>query len=386
MQHVFIIGSKGIPAKYGGFETFVDNLTAKQKNKNIEYHVACMGDNREEFAYNNSHCFNIKVPPIGAAKAVYYDLAAFRYCLKYIRRNHIEHPIIYVLACRIGPFIGYLKKQLELLGGHLFVNPDGHEWKRSKWNFLIKKYWKISEKYMVKHAELLICDSKNIERYIKKDYKKFSPRTTYIAYGAEIEASVLKNDNEKFLRWCRDKKVASNGYYLVVGRFVPENNYEVMITEFMKSRTTKDLVLITNIEHNRFYNELKGKTGFDRDSRIKFVGTVYDKELLKKIREQAYGYIHGHEVGGTNPSLLESLAATDMNILVKVGFNREVGEEGAVYWGKEPGSLSGILNRLEHLPEEERKEYGMRAKARIKEHFSWDKIVSDYERLFLSNR
>ncbi len=154
----------------------------------------------------------------------------------------------------------------------------------------------------------------------------------------------------------------------------------------MKSRTTKDLVLITNIEHNRFYNELKGKTGFDRDSRIKFVGTVYDKELLKKIREQAYGYIHGHEVGGTNPSLLESLAATDMNILVKVGFNREVGEEGAVYWGKEPGSLSGILNRLEHLPEEERKEYGMRAKARIKEHFSWDKIVSDYERLFLSNR
>ena len=73
MQHVFIIGSKGIPAKYGGFETFVDNLTAKQTNKAIEYHVACMGDNREEFAYNNSHCFNIKVPPIGAAKAVYYD-------------------------------------------------------------------------------------------------------------------------------------------------------------------------------------------------------------------------------------------------------------------------------------------------------------------------
>ena len=386
MQHVFIIGSKGIPSKYGGFETFVDNLTAKQTSENIEYHVACMGDNNEEFSYNNSHCFNIKVPSLGAAKAVFYDLAALRYCLRYIEKNNIEHPIIYVLACRIGPFIGYYKKQILALGGKLYINPDGHEWKRSKWNCFIKKYWKISEKYMVKNAQLLICDSKNIQRYIKKDYKRFNPNTVYIAYGAEIEPSILKNNSEKFVRWCRDRAVNPNGYYLVVGRFVPENNYEIMITEFMKSKTKKDLVLITDIEHNKFYNELNKKTGFDMDSRIKFVGTVYDKELLKKIREQAYGYIHGHEVGGTNPSLLESMAATDLNILVKVGFNREVGENGAIYWSKDSGALSKVLDKLEELSDKEKQKYGIKAKTRIKQHFSWKKIENDNETLFLKKQ
>lgn len=384
MQHVFIIGSKGIPARYGGFETFVDNLTAKQKSKDIVYHVACMGDMEEECSYNDSHCFGIRVPNIGAAKAVYYDVAAFQYCLKYIKNHNIKHPIVYVLACRIGPFIGHFRKQLKAYGGKLYVNPDGHEWKRSKWNGLIKRYWKYSEKYMVKNADLLICDSKNIEQYIQKDYAMYRPTTTYIAYGAEIEASILRNNHETFVKWCKEKMVSPNEYYLVVGRFVPENNYEIMITEFMKSTTKKDLVLITNVENNQFYSELKKKTGFDQDPRIKFVGTVYNRELLKKIREQAYGYIHGHEVGGTNPSLLESLAATDLNLLVNVGFNREVAEQGAVYWKKKAGNLANLLNQLDGLSESERATYGIEAKKRIKEQFSWEKIVRDYEDLFLS--
>ena len=95
-------------------------------------------------------------------------------------------------------------------------------------------------------------------------------------------------------------------YYLVVGRFVPENNYETMIREFMKSSSKKDFAIITNV-NERFLDELEQKLHFRDDSRIKFVGTVYNQELLMKIRENAYGYFHGHEVGGTNPSLLEAL-------------------------------------------------------------------------------
>lgn len=93
-------------------------------------------------------------------------------------------------------------------------------------------------------------------------------------------------------------------------------------------------MLITNVEQNKFYEELREKTGFEKDKRIKFVGTVYDQELLKKIREDAYGYFHGHEVGGTNPSLLEALGSTQLNLLLDVGFNREVAEDGAMYWSK----------------------------------------------------
>ena len=115
---------------------------------------------------------------------------------------------------------------------------------------------------------------------------------------------------------------------------MPENNYETMIAEFMKSTTSKKLVIITNIEKNKFYERLKQKTEFYKDERIKFVGTVYNKDLLKEIRKNAYGYLHGHEVGGTNPSLLEALATTNLNLLLDVGFNREVAMDGALYFNK----------------------------------------------------
>ena len=384
MKHVFIIGSKGIPANYGGFETFVEKLTEQQKSKDIKYHVSCLADNDNEFEHNGARCFNVKVPDIGPAKAVYYDIVALKECIKYIKENKIESPIVYILACRIGPFVGKYKKQLKKLGGTLFVNPDGHEWKRAKWNAAIRRYWKISEKLMVKHADLLVCDSINIENYIKEDYKQYNPKTTFIAYGADVEQSKLADDNSKLLEWYNEKKVQAKEYYLGVGRFVPENNYETMIIEFMKSNTEKDFVLITNVEQNNFYEELKTKTQFDKDPRVKFVGTVYNQELLKKIRENAYGYFHGHEVGGTNPSLLEALASTDINLLLNVGFNREVAEETALYWEKSSGNLAKMIDYTDTLTIEERYSLGLKSTKRITTFYNWKHIIDKYEMQFLA--
>lgn len=382
MKNIFIIGSKGIPAKYGGFETFVDKLTEYRKNDEIMYHVSCMGKDYDEFEYNNSRCFNVKVPNIGPAKAVYYDIAALKQCIKYIEKNNVENAKIYILACRIGPFIGWYKRKLEKMNIPLFVNPDGHEWKRAKWNAIIRRYWKVSERLMVKHADLLICDSINIEKYIQEDYKQYNPKTTFIAYGADLEKSKLEDNDSTLLEWYKKKDVKSKEYYLVVGRFVPENNYETMIVEFMKSKTKKDFVLITNVEENKFYDELKSKTGFENDKRIKFVGTVYDQELLKKIRENAYGYFHGHEVGGTNPSLLEALASTDLNLLLDVGFNREVALDGAIYFTKQLGNLAKKINSLELTDKKEIIELGLKARKRIESEYTWEKIVAEYENLF----
>ena len=382
MKNVFVIGSKGIPARYGGFETFVEKLTEKQISKEIKYHVSCLANDTREFEHNGARCFNVNVPNIGPAKAVYYDIMALRECIKYIKANNVENAIVYILACRIGPFIGYYKKQLKKLDATLFINPDGHEWKRGKWNAAIRQYWKISEKLMVKHADLLVCDSVNIEKYIKEDYKQYNPKTTFIAYGADIEKSILADDDEKLISWYKEKGVRAKEYYLVVGRFVPENNYETMITEFMKSKTKKDFVLITNVEQNKFYEQLREKTGFDKDSRIKFVGTVYDQELLKKIRENAYGYFHGHEVGGTNPSLLEALATTDLNLLFDVGFNKEVAEDSALYFSKEDGMLANLIDN--ELKEDEIKELGNKARKRINSEYTWNKIVDKYEKLLLN--
>ena len=385
-QHIFIIGSKGIPAAYGGFETFVEKLTEYRKQENIQYHVAVLSDHTEEYEHNGAHCFCIKVPNVGSAKAIYYDCAALKYSIQYCK-NHpeIQQPIFYVLACRIGPFISHFKKQIRALGGKLYVNPDGHEWKRAKWNKAIRKYWKYSESKMVKHADLLICDSVNIEKYIKEEYARYSPKTTFIAYGSETSRSALKDDDKKWVSWCKGHHVKPKEYYLVVGRFVPENNYETMIREFMKAKTKKTFVLVTNVTE-KFRNELEEITHFLNDSRINFVGTVYDQELLKKIRENAYGYFHGHEVGGTNPSLLEALGSTDLNLLLGVGFNREVAGDAALYWSKKAGSLAKMIEKADEMTDEEILSYGKKAKRRIQNAYTWDIIVDKYEKIFIKNR
>jgi len=381
-ENIFIIGSNGIPANYGGFETFVENLTYKKISKNIKYHVACLAKDNKEFEYNNARCFNVKVPNIGPAKAIYYDLAALGKSIKYIKNNKITNVTIYLLGSTIGAFMGYYKRKLQKMKIKLYVNPDGCEWKRDKWNYFVKKYLKLSEKVMVKHADLTICDSINIEKYIKEEYKKYSPNTTFIAYGSDIQENETKESIKQLEDWYNQKNVTKNEYYLIVGRFVPENNYETMIKEFIKSNTKKDLVIITNVEENKFYEELKQKTNFDKDKRIKFVGTVYNDTLLKQIRKNAYGYIHGHEVGGTNPSLLEALATTNLNLLYEVNFNKEVAKQAALYWNKEENNLSSLLNNTEHMSKEEINQLGIKAKNRIKEEYSWEKIVKQYESIF----
>ncbi|GCD10978.1 beta 1-4 rhamnosyltransferase Cps2T [Clostridium tagluense] len=383
MKNIFIIGSKGIPANYGGFETFVDKLTLYKKNEAIKYHVACLNVRNEEFYYNRARCFNVQVKEIGSAKAVLYDLQALSKSIKYIKDNNLSNSIILILACRIGPFLCFYKKELKDLGIKLYVNPDGHEWKRSKWIAPIRAYWKFSEKLMVKHADLQICDSRGIEDYIKSEYKVYNPKTTFIAYGAEIGRSNLSENDAIITDWFNKFLVKRKSYYLIVGRFVPENNYETMIREFMKSDVHKDLVIITNLEKNKFYERLLKATNFTSDKRVKFVGTVYDNELLKKIREEAFVYLHGHEVGGTNPSLLEALSSTDINLLLGVNFNKEVGKEGALYFSKQDGDLASTINKAEKLKENEIETMSRTAKNIIEQFYSWDKIVNDYEELFL---
>ena len=394
VRHVFVVGSKGIPGSYGGYETFMDRLTEyHQSERSLKYHVACKAKPGEKgrFEYHNADCFRVNVPNIGPAQAIYYDLAALEDCASYIKRNRIANFVVYVLACRIGPFAAHYQCLFHKLGGKLYVNPDGHEWMRAKWSKPVRWYWKWSESLMVRHADLLVCDSVNIEKYIHKEYDGKGgpenggrdPKTTFIAYGAETRKSILSDDDPKLLGWFKAKGLEPGSYYLVVGRFVPENNYKTMIREFMKSNTERSFALVTNVS-DRFLQELKAKTHFDADPRIKFVGTVYDRELLMKIREDAYAYFHGHEVGGTNPSLLEALGSTDLNLLLDVGFNREVAEDAALYWTKRPGNLARLIDRADRMGPDGIHGLGNRAKKRIRNAYSWQHIANQYKNLFLN--
>lgn len=382
MQHVFIIGSRGLPAQYGGFETFVDQLVSHQVSPDIQYHVACLSNDQAyyHFDYKGVDCYTIKAPKLGPARVIAYDMMAINYALKFIKKQRIEKPIFYVLGNTIGAFVAPFARKIHKLGGQFYINPDGLEWKRAKWAKPIQAYLKYSEKIMTRHADLVISDNPGIESYIKDAYPWSN--TTYIAYGTDLSPTSLNSQDRKVREFYHKWQTQEKNYYLILGRFVPENNYETAIREFMTSSTKRDLVIICNHEGSPYFEELRARTGFDQDPRVKFVGTVYDQDLLKYIRKGAFAYIHGHEVGGTNPGLLEALAQTDLNLVLGVSFNQTVAKDTAQYWTKETGNLAHLIDQVDCL--EDVSEWGQRAKANMKQNFTWEKIVGEYEELFLS--
>ncbi|CYU72617.1 beta 1-4 rhamnosyltransferase Cps2T [Streptococcus suis] len=381
MKHVFIIGSRGLPAKYGGFETFVQQLVSHQKSGKICYHVACLSDtsHHQHSTYLGADCFTINPPKLGPARVIAYDMMAIAYALKIIKEQQIKRPIFYILGNTIGGFIVPFAKQIHSVNGILFVNPDGLEWKRAKWAKPVQKYLKFSEKMMVKYADLIIADNEGIEDYIQSEYS--ATNTRFIAYGTDLSPTKLTKESEQVRQYFTNWGIREKEFYLIIGRFVPENNYLVAIKEFMKSDTKRDLVIVANHEGSAYFQKLKDETGLASDKRIKFVGTVYDQELLKYLRQECRAYIHGHEVGGTNPSLLEALAQTNENLVLDVDFNRKVALEGAHYWRKESGNLSQLINQIDE--QMEAKNLGDIAKKHMRESYTWEKIVQEYEELFL---
>lgn len=379
-KHIFIIGSRGLPAKYGGFETFVEELVKHQSNQNIKYHVACQSENSDievvdgHFDYLGADCFVINVPSIGPARVIAYDVLAINAALKQIKDEQIIEPIFYILGNTIGGIIGHYAHKIHKVGGKLLVNPDGLEWKRTKWPKPVRRYLKHAEKKMVRCADMIISDNQGILDYLRAEYGQVTSKV--IAYGTETEISSL--DFSITL-----EEFGVEDYYLIVGRFVPENNYETLIRSFMASNTENDLVIITNYEGNTFYDILLQKTQFDQDKRIKFVGTVYDQDELRYIREHALAYLHGHEVGGTNPGLLEAMWSTSVNLVLDVNFNRETAGDAVLYFNKD--ELTQKINQIENLSDIERNDLQNKSRSRIQERYMWDMICAQYEELFVES-
>lgn len=401
VRDVYIIGAKSI-GQYGGFESFVLNLLKHHEAENrIRYHVACKANGSghmdpallpgavrtgdDSFTYCGAECKLIDIPEsLGAAQAIYYDLSALKWVCSDIESHHINSPIVYILASRIGPFERRYVKRIHAAGGLIYQNPDGHEDWRGKWNPIIRRYWKFSEKNAVKNADLVVCDSLNIENYIREEYAVLNPQTVFIAYGTDVRDNSGDDPDvvTRYDDWLNDHKLTDGQFYLSVGRFVPENNYETMIREFMMCSTNRMYAIITTAD-DAYASKLQGKLNYRSDSRIRFVGTVYDRELLTYIRTRAYAYIHGHEVGGTNPSLLESMGTTDLNLLYDVGFNREVAEDTALYWTKDKGDMASLIDRVDSMDVSEREAMGTSARQRMREHYNWTLICDKYADIFL---
>lgn len=377
MKHIFIIGSRGYKANYGGFETFVTKLVDNYNDSNVIFHVSGLSNDKN--ILNNkindnliSDSFNIKAN--GGLKMLLCTIKSFLFYIKYIKKNNINNCYIYVLGLKLGPLLKIYKNKLKRYGITILVNPDGLEHKRSKWNKFVKFFFLLSERWMLLNADIVVCDAIGIKKYVDTKYPVLIDNTVYIAYGTDkID---LRNVDEHLI--LNEFNLKKDDYFLMVGRFVPENNYELVINEFMKSKTNKKLVIISNISSSNYYTSVVNLTNCNCDKRIIFINGVYDENKLSVIRKNAYAYIHGHSVGGTNPSLLEALNLTDLNILYDVNFNRDIGGDSCLYF-KNEGSLTKILNNIKRY---DRKKMGIASKKIIEQNFTWEIIVNKYKKIF----
>lgn len=383
-KNIIIIGARGYKFNYGGWETFVTNLVKNTTDEDIKYYIPNLTHEKDKdkkiIEIDQVTCPYIYVPKQGFVTMFTFTIKAINFFIKYIKEKELKNTVLVILGCKVGPLFPYWIPKLHKLGTKVVINPDGLEWKRDKWAWWIKQCFKISERYSIKYSDYCVCDSNSILKYVKEKYNKYTTPATFIAYGAYENQKAVKNETVKEL-W-KKYSITSKNYYLIVGRFIPENNYETIIREFMKSKTKKDLVIICNLEKNKFYESLQNSTNFEKDARIKFIGSVYDQEALLYFRQHAYAYLHGHSAGGTNPSLLEALANTNVNILYDVSYNKEVGQESCFYFNKQENNLKKIIMKVDKLTEKEQKKYGDLAKQRIHESYTWPLIANQYIELF----
>lgn len=380
-KNIFIIGSRGYHANYGGWETLTSRLVDYYDDKNTFFYVTQPTEEKSKDKQivdigNNVKVIYILNKKAGGASMLLHSMKAFNFCVKFVKAENMNNVCFYILGLKLYNKLSIKKNILKKLGIKTFVNPDGLEWKRSKWSKPVKKFFLHSEKLMLNNCDVIVCDALGIQKYINEKYPNLKSRCRYIAYGSEnFDFSKL---NEK--KVLEDYNLNSHEYCLMVGRCVPEDNYELVIKDYMTSDIKKDLVIITNLHEGAYYNQLVNITNCSRDKRIRFIDSVYDKDKLAVIRKNAYLYIHGHSVGGTNPSLIESLALTDINILYDVCFNKDVGQDTCYYF-KEKESLRKILDDTKKL-DVEKKEKSLKAKKIVAENFTWDIIVNKYKELF----
>ena len=376
MKNVFIVGARGYKENYGGWETFVTSLVDNYNDTDTHFYITNISDNCNsiKFINDNITVISIKIKNCGSARMFLYTLLAYKRVINYINKNKLSNCYIYVLGLKLGFYMNIKKKYLCRKGITTIVNPDGLEWKRSKWSYPVKKFFLMSEKWMLNACDIIVCDAKGIKEYVDFSYPKCNSKTRYIAYGSEdINISNVSHDDI-----LNEYKLEKYDYCLMVGRCVPENNYELVINDFMKSNINKKLVIISNLDSSDY--SLKLKSLADKDERIIFINGVYDKVKLSIIRKYAFLYIHGHSVGGTNPSLLEALRYTDVNVLYDVNFNHDIGLDSCLYF-KNDGDLTSILNDYVNV-DKNRDKMSKKAKKIINDNYTWDIIVSKYKEIF----
>jgi len=369
---IAIIGSRGIPAKYGGFETAVEAVAPRLVEKGWNIFASCEGlrDQSKPAVYKGVNLFYFPVRPFfRIVYEVLYDVYS-------LVKSSLVCDCIYMLGYGAGLFF-FIPK---IVRKKLVVNVDGLEWKREKFNKLEKSILLTSEKAAVTFADVIVADSKEIKKYIEGRYKK---KALYITNGVDAP-QVEKWDDQKFSGQGFLKgntALLPKDYWLAVARLEPENNIHVIVRAFLKSNSHKKLVVIGNFSSKKYQRHvLKILEDNNARERVILMGAIYDVNLLNMLRQNCFAYIHGHSVGGTNPTLLEAMSMKNLIIAHGNEFNREVGGQTTLYF-KDAGDLAAKIEEIENTPDS----FGHLKEAaysRVLSNYSWTDIVEEYDKLF----
>ena len=311
---IAIVGTQGVPANYGGFESLVENLLGVNCPNGIEYTVFCstkdMPDKRAE--YKGAKLKYIALHANGA-QSIPYDIISMCHTI----RGYDVVMILGVSGCLFMPILRTLCKS------KIIVNIDGLEHRRAKWGKFARWILKTSESMAVKFADIIISDNKGIQDYVIETYSKSSE---LIAYGGD---HVKRDLSYEFIDATLKHYGLKKGEYAIsVCRIEPENNSHIILEAFSKS--SKELVFIGNWNHSEFSRNLKEK--YSKYPNIKLLNAIYDLDILYALRSSAGIYVHGHSAGGTNPSLVEAMFFSIPIIACDVVYNRETTENKAYYF------------------------------------------------------
>ena len=361
---IAVIGCRGIPAAYGGFETFAEELTPRLVELGHDVTVYCRQGYTGETLLDEYKGVRLRYPPYIRRRSLEQFSHEFTSIVDSLRR---PFDLYYFLGTRGAP----LYPPLRLGRRIVVVNTDGLEWRRRKWGPLARRYLRFAEWVAARvAADELVSDARAIRTYFLSRYGRGSK---YLTNGANIYRGLP--DEDVLDSW----NLEPRSYYLVACRIEPENNIDAIIREFRASRSDRELVIAGGMNYETpYWGSLQRLA---QEARVRFLGPVYGPMLVETLHLGCFAYLHGHEVGGTNPALLKAMGCGNAVLALDTPFNAENLDDTGILWRKTSGDLAEKIRWAEEH-EDSLRELGERARARIEAAYTWDGVAAGHDAFF----
>jgi glycosyltransferase involved in cell wall biosynthesis len=360
-MHIAMLGTRGVPARYGGFETAVEEIGRRLVTRGHEVVVYCRG----AVAPRPREHLGMRLVHLPAARKKSLEtLSHTGLSVAHLLSSRRAADAAIVFNSANAPFL----PALRLRGVPAAVHVDGLEWRRAKWQGAGRTYYRAAESLAVRWGDALIADAQGIADYYAEE---FGAATDLLAYGAPIQAEP---------GWERIDELGllSGKYHVVVARFEPENHVLDIVQGYARSTASMPLVVVGSAPYADDYTAQIRRVA-EADSRINLLGGVWDQEQLDQLYANSLTYVHGHSVGGTNPSLLRAMGGGAAVLAYDVVFNREV-LGGAGRYFSSPGELARLLETAESAPDLMH-DSGRALRARAQTRYRWDEVADGYESL-----